>query len=150
MSTKKFTSPYQMFATDTAKEAQEGVVLNYSDAFWIRIARAGGSNDKYKRILLEKLKPFRRAIQTETMDEKVSARLLREAVAEGIVLEWGTGRHPEGAGFIPGPDGEPMAFTLENILKVFEDLPDLFQDVYDNASKQVLFRAAEIEADGGN
>jgi hypothetical protein len=151
---KTFNNPFDMFQTDKSKE-QEGIVLNYSDVFWIQITRAGGSNDHYKRILTEKLKPFRRAIQTETIDEAASARLMREAVAEGIVLNWGTGRFPNGAGSIPSSPkssfaGEPIPFSAENVAKVFEELPDLFNDVYEQANKVSLFRATETEGDAGN
>lgn len=151
---KTFNNPFDMFQTDKSKE-QEGIVLNYSDVFWIQITRAGGSNDHYKRILTEKLKPFRRAIQTETIDEAASARLLREAVAEGLVLNWGTGRFPDGAGFIPSSPtssfaGQPIPFNAENATKLFEELPDLFNDVYEQANKVSLFRATETEADAGN
>lgn len=146
----KFTSPFDMFSTDKSKEA-EGIVLNYSDVFWIKITRAGGANEHYKRILTEKLRPYRRAIQTETIDEAASARLLREAVAEGVVQEWGTGIYPNGKGFIPGPKGEePIGFSVENVIMVFERLPELFNDVYEQAGKVSLFRATEAEVDAGN
>lgn len=150
----KFSNPFDMFQTDKAKEA-EGIVLNYSDVFWIKITRAGGSNEHYKRILTEKLKPFRRAIQTETIDEAASARLLREAVAEGLILDWGTGIYPAGAGSIPSSPkssfgGEPIPFNVANAVKLFEELPDLFNDVYEQANKVSLFRATENEVDAGN
>lgn len=151
---KTFANPFDMFQTDKSKE-QDGIVLNYSDVFWIQITRAGGSNDHYKRILTDKLKPFRRAIQTETIDEAASARLLREAVSEGLLLNWGTGIYPNGAGFIPSSPsssfgGEPIAFNAANAAKLFEELPDLFNDVYEQANKVSLFRATETEVDAGN
>lgn len=146
---KRFTNPYEMFETDKAREA-DGIVLNYSDAFWIQVARAGGSNDHYKRILTEKLKPFRRAIQTDTIDETASSRIMREAAAEGLVLNWGTGIYPNGAGAIPGRDGKLVAFNIPNVIQLFIDLPDLFNDIYEQANKASLFRAAELEADAKN
>lgn len=146
----KFSSPFDMFSTDKSKES-DGIVLNYSDVFWIKITRAGGANEHYKRILTEKLRPYRRAIQTETIDEAASARLLREAVAEGVVQGWGTGVYPEGSGFIPGPRNEgPIGFSAENVASVFERLPELFNDVYEQASKVSLFRTTEAEVDAGN
>ena len=146
---KRFTNPFDMFETDKSREA-DGIVLNYSDVFWIKVARAGGSNDHYKRILTEKLKPFRRAIQTDTIDEAASSRIMREAAAEGLVLGWGTGIYPDGNGSIPGRGGEPIAFTTENVVRLFEELPDLFTDVYEQASKAASFRAMELETDGKN
>jgi hypothetical protein len=146
---KRFTNPFDMFETDKSREV-EGIVLNYSDVFWVKVARAGGSNDRYKSIMTEKLRPFRRAIQTDTIDEATSARVMREAVAEGLVLDWGTGIYPAGAGSIPGRDGQPIAFTVENVVRVFNDLPDFFADVYEQAGKVASFRAMELETDGKN
>lgn len=148
-SVKRFTNPFEMFETNKTSEA-EGIVLNYSDVFWVKVARAGGANDHYKRIFTEKLRPFRRAIQTDTMDEAASGRLMREAAAEGLVLDWGTGVYPNGRGSIPGRNGEPLAFTTENVVQLFEALPDFFADVYEQASKAASFRALELEADGKN
>lgn len=146
----KFSNPFDMFKTDKTKET-EGIVLNYSDVFWVQITRAGGSNEHYKKILADKLKPHRRAIQTETIDENASTRLLREAVAEGLLVNWGTGIYPNGAGYIPNKaGGEPIAFSVDNAVALFEELPDLFADIYEQANKQALFRSNEAEADAGN
>ena len=147
--TKKFASPFDMFETDKGSEV-DGIVLNYSDVFWIKIARAGGSNSRYKQVLNTKLTPFRRAIQTDTITEEASARIMREAAAEGLVLDWGTGIYPNGSGSIPGRNGQAIQFNVPNVIQLFEDLPDLFDDVYSQATKVSLFRAGEAETDMGN
>jgi len=141
-------SPYDMFATDPSKET-DGIIINYSDQFWLKVSRAGGANSKFKKVLADKLRPHRRAIQTETLSEETADRLLREAVVDGLLLGWGTGVYPEGAGSIPGRDG-PMAFSRENALALFSDLPELFRDVYEQASRAAAFRAGEAEQDAGN
>ena len=138
---------YKMFGTDENKE-QEGIVLNYSDIFWLRISRAGGSNEHYKKVLTEKLRPYRRAIQTEAITDEMSAKLLREAAAEGLVLAWGSKKF--GDGKMPAKTGEAMDFTVENVVRFFTDLPDIFQDVQEQAQKVSLFRTTEVEADAGN
>lgn len=138
---------YKMFGTDENKE-QEGIVLNYSDIFWLRISRAGGSNERYKKVLTEKLRPYRRAIQTETITEEMSRKLLMEACAEGLVLAWGSKKY--GDGKMPAKTGEAMDFTVENVVRFFTDLPDIFQDVQEQAGKVSLFRQTEVEGDAGN
>ena len=64
------TNPYKLFGSDKDVE-QKGVLVNYGD-FRLRIARAGGSNQRFRRLLQAKLKPFRHQIDNDTMDEQVS------------------------------------------------------------------------------
>jgi len=56
-----------------------------------------------------------------------------EAYAEAVILGW------DG---VAGPDGAPLPFTRENAVKLMLDLPDLFRDVQEQATKAALFRAA--------
>jgi len=132
-------SPYAMFATSTEIE-RGGVLLDYG-AFKIRIARAGGANRKFASVLEAKLKPYRRQIQTESMDDEVATRLIIEAYAESVVIDW--------EGVVDGA-GTPLPFAKENVIKLFTDLPDLFRDVQEQATKASLFRAAEVEEDEKN
>jgi hypothetical protein len=138
---------YKLFGTDQGLE-QDGIILNYSDVFWLRVSRAGGSNERYKRILTEKTRPYRRAIQTETILPDMAAKIMREAAAEGLVLAWGSKKF--GDGLMPAPDGTPMEFTVENVVKFFEALPDIFADVQEQTGKAGLFRLTEIEDDAKN
>ncbi len=138
---------YKLFGTDSKKE-QEGVVLNYSDLFWIKIARAGGSNERYRKVLAEKTKPYRRAIQTETIAPTVVQRIMREAAAEGLVLAWGSKKFGEGQ--MPSKEGPALSFSVENICKFFEDLPDIFLDVQEQAGKVSLFTVGVAEDDAKN
>lgn len=132
-------SPYALFETDPKAET-EGLTLDYGD-FRIRIARAGGANRAFARALEARLKPYRRQLQTETLDEEVAERVLREVYADHVVLGW------DG---VTGPDGKAMAFSRLNILKLFGDLPELFRDIQDQAGRVALFRATELEDDKGN
>jgi hypothetical protein len=139
-------SLYKQFRTDENLE-KSGIKLTYGEV-WFYVARAGGANKKFSRILEAKLKPHRRAVQTETMDEKTAEKLMREAYAEGVVLGWGSVKHGEGR--MTGPDDEALDFTVENVVRVFTDLPDLFADLREQTGKVALFRATVDEADAGN
>ena len=132
-------SPYALFKTDPKAET-EGLTLDYGD-FRIRIARAGGANRAFARALEARLKPYRRQLQTETLDENVAERILHEVYADHVILGW------DG---IAGPDGKAMAYSRANALKLFEDLPELFRDIQDQAGRVALFRARELEDDKGN
>ena len=135
---------YAQFKTDPEME-KSGIELEYRTGAKkptiIRIARAGGGNSKYQRVLDIKGKPYRRQIQTETIAPEMLEALMREVYADAVVLGWED---------MTGPDGEIIPFTRENVIKVFTDLPDLFADVQASANKVALFRKQILEDDAKN
>lgn len=147
-------SLYKTFKTDPALETQ-GIVLQYDTSFRVTVARAGGANKRFAKILDEITRPYRRAIQTESMDNARGEELLQEAYARGVVLKWETnvapdGQEPEWKEGIEGPDGEVIPFNVENVIKTFKALPDLFRAIQEDAGKQALYRTTVQEADAGN
>lgn len=132
-------NPYQLFQTDSKMET-EGLWLDYGD-FKIRIARAGGANQKYAKLLAEKTKPFRRRFDNGTMDNAAAEKILAETYAEAVVLGWEN---------VPNRAGEPLAFNKENCIALFLDLPELFRDVQEQAARVANFRAQELEDDAKN
>ncbi len=145
-------NPYKLFANDKHAE-QEGILINYGD-FRFRIARAGGGNQRFRRLLQAKLKPYRHQIDNDTMDDAVSEQLLRQAYAEAIVLGWES-RVVSDEGvetwepWLETPAGrEP--FSAEACFRVLSDLPELFRDVQAMATRAANFRRAEEDADAKN
>lgn len=138
-------SLYAQFTTDPKLE-KEGVVLQYGMnskdlPIGIRVARAGGSNDAYHKLMETKVKPFRRQIQTETIAKKQVEKLVLEVFCATVVLDWEN---------VEDAAGNPLPFSYDNALKVFSDLPDLFADVQEQANKAALFRAEIREAAAKN
>jgi len=129
-------NPYQMFKTDNTIET-DGINLDYGK-FQIRIARAGGANQAYIKMLGDRLKPYRRRLANGTMDNATSERLLAEIYAGSVILGW------EG---VTDAEGIPIEFTRDNCVKLLLDLPELFRDIQEQAQKVANFRAEEIEAD---
>lgn len=139
------TGLYSQFTTDTKLE-REGILLEYGTArngqpITIRIARAGGANAQYLKRMEALVKPYRRQIQTETIDGKVVEKLIRQVYAETVVLGWEN---------VEDRDGNPLPYSRDNCLKLFDDLPDLFLDIQEQAQRAALFRAELREADAGN
>jgi hypothetical protein len=145
------------FATDATLE-EKGILIDYATDR-IRIARAGGANKKFARLLEARTRPFRRAIAVGAFDNDRSLSLLGDVYAETVVLDWehnvGTekkpkwkkGIHPKDAGE-EGTDLLPV--TVENVKKVFAHLPDLFTDLQQQAQGGALYREELNLASAGN
>ena len=139
--TKKSTpTPYDLFKNNENLETGQGVTLQYP-GFSITIHRAGGSNKKFAMILSAKLKPFRHQLDRGLLDDEISKRILHESYAEGVVIGWKD---------VKDANGKNMPFTKENVVKLFDDLPDLFQDVKEQAENVSLFREEGEKADEKN
>lgn len=129
---------YKQFATDTNIE-KAGIDLQYGtpeEPIIITIARAGGANTAYNRVLERVTKPYRRQIQTNTMEHKMMQKLLMEVYAEAVVLKW------DG---VTDKEGNEIPFSKENCVNLFIDLPDLFADVKEQAESASIFRTEVLE-----
>ncbi len=111
-------SLYEIFQTDPKLE-KDGIELAYGPAVFV-IARAGGANEKFKRCMERKLRPYRSQINMNTMDDDVANRLLAEAYAESVILGW------EG---VTDREGITIEFTQEACVQLMVELPDLFSDL---------------------
>lgn len=127
-------SPYAMFKTDKKLET-DGIILDYGD-FKIKIARAGGNNTKYAEVLKRVSKPYRKAIEKEVLSEEIGRKILIEVFAEVVVIGW------DG---VLDEKGKPLTFSPANAKKLLNDLPDLFADIQEQASKASNFRQEELE-----
>lgn len=108
----------------------------------ITIARAGGNNTRFDKVFEHKTKPYKRMIQTDTMDPELGKRIMRETYAETVILGWQNVQNKEGE-FLD-------ECTKEQVIQVMTDLPDLFIDLQMQANKQALFRVVIVEEDVKN
>lgn len=141
-------SMYKTFGTDENFETN-GIMLEYG-SFRVKIARAGGKNKRFAKVLEAKAKPFRRAIQTEMLDPEQGLAMLRDTYAEAIIISWETLVNGEFVSGIEAPDGSLLPFSKENVALTLKNLPDLFADIKDAADKAALFRSTIVEADAKN
>ena len=133
-------SIYRMFKTDEQHE-KNGIVLDYGQGGQIRIARAGGGNARYGKLLGDRMKPYRRQIENGTLDNQVAEKIMAEVYADAVVLGWEN---------VTGADGQPLPFSREACVQLLLDLPELFRDIQEQATKVANFRAAELEEDAKN
>lgn len=148
------------------KLESEGIWLEIDDTR-IRLARAGGKNSKFV-VAAEKLaREHKRSL--DLMGEEQGRKLFAKLYAEIIVLDWLTRKEngdldedglpfPENAEQgatrwvrgISGPGGEVAEKSVANILKTFDDLPDLLRLVKETAEDASLFRQSLIKDIEGN
>lgn len=138
----------QIYETDQSLETK-GVILEYAPGVEITVARAGGANKRFTKVLARLSKPHRVAIRNETISPEASAKMLHTAYAEAIVLNW--------KGFTKDiltkkeEDADvQLPLSRENVVAVFDALPDLFADVALMSQNISLYRAEEMEHDAGN
>jgi hypothetical protein len=139
---------YNKFKNDKGLETK-GVIIDYGD-FRVTVARAGGSNKKFARILETRTKPYKTAIRTDTLDKEVSKNIMLETYSEAIILNWETkidGKFKQG---IENEKQELIPFNQENCLLTLQELPDLFIDIQDQAMNASLYRQDILEADSKN
>lgn len=134
------SNPYELFGTDKDLEAGRGVTLQYP-GFSITIHRAGGTNKKFAQILDQKMKPFRQRFERGLLDDETSFRILLETYAEAVVIGWKD---------VVDQDGKIMEFNVANVVKLFNDLPDLFDDVKSQSNKVAVFRKEQEEVEEKN
>lgn len=143
-------SLYGDFGTDADLE-RNGVLIQYGDTTRIRLARAGGSNKKFKKIMESLSKPYRRQIATDTMSTDKQMELLGEAMACAAVLSWETLVDGEWVDGIERSDGDGvLPFTKENIMQAFQDLPDLLTQLADDSGKAAIYQSLELDTDAKN
>ena len=131
---------YKTYKTTDSME-KDGIDLQYGPDCKIRIARAGGSNQRFGKLLGDKLKPYRRQIDNGTMDDAIAAKIMAEVYADCVILGW------QG---VEDFEGIAIPFCKENVVKLLTDLPELFRDIQEQAGKVSNFRAAEREEDAKN
>ena len=136
---------YKTFKTNKNLET-DGVTVNYGtnsngEKIEFLIARAGGSNTKFARLLEAKMKPYRRQIQTDTMDPKVAKQLTLEVFAKTIIL---------GFSGVEDENGVALPYSYENVIKLMTDLPDLYADLQAMSQEISVFREAVIQEDVKN
>jgi hypothetical protein len=138
-------SLYKLFKTNENLET-DGIWIEYGTtaagkAIRIKVARAGGHNSRFAKALEKATRPHRKALQVGSLDNATADRLFREVFADTVVLGWEN---------VEGPDGQELPFSRENVLKLFSDLPDLFNDLREQANNAALYREELREADLGN
>lgn len=138
-------SLYKQFKTDANLE-RDGILIDYGPnskdlPTRFRLARAGGQNKAYAKALEKATRPHKKSIQMGSLDNNIADRIFMEVFVDTVVLGWEN---------VEDENGNDLEFTRENVLKLFTDLPDLYQDLREQAQNASLFREELLEEDLGN
>jgi hypothetical protein len=124
-------SLYKKYETD-AKAEVGGVELDFGDGVIFKVARAGKSNPAFAKASRKRTKPFLFAIRAGTLDDKMAQEILVKVFAEAVVLGW------EG---VTDREGKEIEFSFDSAVKLFNDLPDLFEQIKEYAEDKDTFNA---------
>jgi len=126
------------FKTDRQLE-EEGVWVPVDGAgAKIKVARI--NNPRYKKYFQRITKPYRRQIRSGNLSEDLAEKLLVDALANTILLDW--------EGLTKG--GKKFPYTVDNARQLLSESPDFRDLVSDAAGEMESFRARELEEAKGN
>ena len=134
------------YQTDLDLET-DGIEYEPVEGVIIKIARAGGANKKYERVMESLTQPHRRKIQRDDLDPEVAMSIAQKAFARAVVLDWSGVTYDD----LGDDRGEVTApYSPTNCELLFKQLPDIFTEIREIANNAVMFRRKELEEDAGN
>jgi len=132
------------YQTDEKLE-RDGIRYDTGGA-WFMLARAGGANHKYQKVMEVLTKPYRKQIQNNTIDGQLAKELTYKGFARAVVRGWGGVTMAD----VGGQGDEPAPFNEENCVKLFQNLPELFAEIQEVAQNHTVYLANVLEEDAGN
>lgn len=118
--------------TDATLE-QEGAWVNIDENSRVLIARMG--NERYKDMLQKKIKPYRHAIRSNTLDDSVMEKIIIEVMAFTVLLGWENIQD----------DGQDIHYSTDNAKRLLTKYKDFRDLVAGFAQDAALFRKEELE-----
>lgn len=139
------SSLFKQFKMDPKKQ-DEGVLVQYGEnpdktLPGFRLLRQNASNQRYAKTLERETNPYRRMISLGTLDTKTAERVFMRVFCLSVLIGW---EHVYDA------TGALIPFNFDNAMKLFQELPDLYDDLVIQSQKASLFRQDTDEADAKN
>lgn len=136
---------FATFSTDPKLE-QEGVWISYGpnskghDMEFL-LARSGGANDDFNQMLERETKPHRKAIQTGVFSNARTEALYLKTFVATVLKGWRN---------VEDRNCTPVEYSQANALAYLKSLPNLYEDLKEQANNLAIFREEIREADLGN
>jgi hypothetical protein len=134
---------FTQFETDPKLE-REGVKVEYlgddEDANktppTFTIARAGGANVAYDTMMDQKLKPLRRRLQADNVNNKELEKITKEVWIATVLKGWQN---------VKDQNGDVLEFSQNAATELFNKLPELYEDLRQQSLKVSMYRAANLD-----
>lgn len=112
------------FFKTSNKLENEGVDFAIDETTSFRVRRFNSSNPRVKAAMASYYKPFARQIEMGTLPIEKSNEISVKLFIDCCLVSW------EGI----EEDGKPIECNKENALKLFKELPDLFETLWKHAN----------------
>ena len=140
-------SLYKQFKTNADKE-MEGVEIEFNEATnddgsvpTFVISRMGKSNKRYTKALEAATRPYRRQIELGTMKNEVAEEIFLNVFVDTVLKGWKNVRDENGA---------ELAFGKQAAVKLFQDLPEVYERLQEEAKQSANFRDLALEDEAKN
>lgn len=131
---------YDRYEIDKNLE-NSGIWIDYGGDGRFLVARIGSGTSAYDKRLKYKMKPYRRQLDNDTLDENLLLKITTETFAETALMDWDGIRDRE---------GNILPFSKENAKVLFADLPNLALDLMGQARDFQNYLLAQREDDAKN
>jgi len=119
----------KLFKSDSNLE-QEGVLFEIADGIQFKVRRFGGGNREVKKAMVKYYKPYARLIERNLLPEDKEREIYQLAFIDACLVDW-QGVEIEGA---------TAECTKENALKLFKELPELFETLLEHSQSVEHYR----------
>lgn len=133
----------KQFATNSELE-NDGVWNEFGEEFRIKVARAGVGNANYSKELTRIAAKHRTNLSMLTPDAE--RRILHEVYAKTVVKGWETKVDDVWISGIDMDEDELLPVTVENLMRVFDELPDVYAAITRFADDAATYRQQNLEA----
>ena len=149
---------YRELKTDAALESEGFWIAYYrgdgEHDFRVRVARLTPTHPRYAKAIEQGLRPHRRNLQRGGVPTPILLTVQRNAfidVADEVVTDWQRWLDGEWVDGIEAEDGEDtLEFTPAHVRQTLENLPELCDELHNEALSAGNFLRETREADAGN
>jgi len=152
MSHTSIASLYKSFRTDNTKESS-GIMKRFGP-ITLKLARAGGSNDKYRRVFAEVFEEYQRMMELNELPEEKTRELLYTVYARSIILDWffyDQETKTDVRGLYRDDQNNVVLFNEKNVVDLFKNnCHELFLDIRTFVENRESFLFDSVESAAKN
>jgi hypothetical protein len=138
-------SIYKQFLTDTSAETDGAEIVFAANEDGtiptFRVARMGGANKRYAAELTRQTRPLTAAIRNGMLSDDQAKRISLNVFIETVLLDWYN---------MQDAAGNIISYSKPAARKLFEDLPDLYEELVRQAMAITTFQIAELDETAKN